>query len=73
MICYLLIEHEDLHDRHEEHRHVEHRGDAQGDLLPRLGRDEENKPKMWFFNIYHFYLCQKYGELWEEICKDIKS
>ena len=48
---------EDLHDRHEEHRHVEHRGDAEGDLLPRLGRNEENKPKFWFF--YYFYLCQK--------------
>ena len=68
-LLQVLIELEDLHDRHEEHRHVEHRGDAQSDLLPRLGRNEENKPKMWFF--YYFYLCQKYDELWEEICIDI--
>ena len=46
MISLRLIEFEDLHHGHEEHRHVEHRGDAQGDLLPRLGWNEENKPEM---------------------------
>ena len=47
-----LIEPGDLHDGHEEHRHVEHRGDAQGDLLPRLGWNEENKPEMGNVSIY---------------------
>ena len=46
MISLRLIEFEDLHDGHEEHSHVEHRGDAQGDLLPRLSWNEENKPEM---------------------------
>ena len=35
---------EALHDGHEEHRHVEHGGDPQRDLLPRLGRDQEHEP-----------------------------
>ena len=35
---------EALHDRHQEHRHVEHRGDAQRDLLPRLRGDQEHEP-----------------------------
>ena len=32
-------------ERTKGHRHVEHGGDAQGDLLPRLGWDEEDKPE----------------------------
>ena len=42
----------DLHDSHEEHCHVEHGGDAQGDLLPGLGWNQENKPEIRFFNIH---------------------
>ena len=41
---YRKIKGEDLHDSHEEDRHVKHGGDAQGDLLPGLGRDEEHEP-----------------------------
>ena len=36
-------------ERKKGHRHVEHGGDAQGDLLPRLGWDEEDKPERCFF------------------------
>ncbi len=32
------------HDGHEEDSHVQHGGDAQGDLLTRLRRDQEHKP-----------------------------
>ena len=32
-------------ERTKGHRHVEHGGDAQGDLLPRLGWDEEDEPE----------------------------
>ena len=40
----LIIGRQSGHDGHEEHRHVQHGGDAQGDLLTRLGRDHEHKP-----------------------------
>ncbi len=32
------------HDSHEKDGHVQHGGDAQGDLLTRLRRDQEHKP-----------------------------
>ena len=40
----LIIGRQSGHDGHEEHRHVQHGGDAQGYLLTRLGRDHEHKP-----------------------------
>ena len=42
----------DLHDGHEEHSHVEHGGDAQGDLLPGLSWNQENKPEISFFILF---------------------
>ena len=36
-------------ERTKGHRHVEHGGDAQGDLLPRLGWNEEDEPGRYFF------------------------
>ena len=52
----------DLHDSHEEHCHVEHGGDAQGDLLPGLGWNQENKPEIRFFNIHQNQKCNLFQE-----------
>ncbi len=40
----LVCGRETRHDGHEEDGHVQHGGDAQGDLLTRLSRDQEHKP-----------------------------